>query len=571
MRAPLVLTALILLALPPLAAARPGELDLGYGERGARSLAVGVTSAATELAAAPDGSAFVAGRAIQEGAERVLIAKLTPAGGLDSAFRVGLGATALQGTGMALFRFGANPAPPQRAGAIALQPDGKVIVAGVAESNWFVVRFTTAGRLDRSFAVNGIFLIGMGGSDEDRTLPDSGPVGLAVRPDGRILLIGNRPVQGNAEASSITLLGLLADGTLDPTVGGNGIVISQLGLSSGDLPASSSARAVALTPDGRALVAGSATDRSPAGQAVVARYFANGRLDNTFGERGKRVVPHPYAALDGSFEGIALATDGSIVVSGTAPSVPGRVAAIVARLTEGGQLDQRFGRGGVARMQLGFGAAPQTQGLGVALDGADRPVLSGQALSVDRRRSSVVVARLRTDGAIDCRFADRGRAYPFSGGLDRDAAGSAAVARVPGNAFLLAGARPEGLRAGAFVERFVGGGGSRPAVAPPGAATGRQFLSLGGGRVGVGGLVDPRCSNTMWALEYGERSFAGRTPWRTIPAGAGPQDLCVRLAGLRPGRRYRIRLVARSRGGRTSGGVRSFTLSRERQALRCVT
>jgi len=559
------------LALPASATAGPGGLDAGYGIGGERLLAPGaVTSSARALAAAPDGSAVVAGRAIQGGAERVLVARLTPEGGLDPAFG---------GTGMVLARFGADPRPPQSAEAVVLQPDGKALVAGVAGENWFVARYSPTGALDPTFGAAGVVLLPMAGGDDDDSREqggdvgpalEAGPAGLAVRPDGRILLVGTRADPEDPDAGSIVLVGLLADGKRDPAVGGSGLVISQLGLSSRDFPASSTARALALAPDGRAVVVGSATDRRSDGQAVVARYLANGRLDNAFGDRGKRAVPHPYAALDGSFEGVALAGDGSIVAAGSAPTVPGRAGALVARLTAEGRLDERFGRGGVARMQLGFGKSPQTSGLSVVLDAAGRSVLSGRALAPDRDGSSAVVARLGSDGAVDCGFGNRGRSYLVFSRLDRDAAGGAAVAPVPGDAFLFGGARPEGRRVVAFVARFGGADGARLPPRPPGAALAPRFLSLGGGRIGLGGLVDPRCSTTAWAFEYGERTLSGRTPWRTISAGAGPQDVCVSLGGLRPGRRYRFRLVARSRGGRVRGPARTVTLSREREAVRCV-
>jgi len=210
-----------------------------------------VTSSARALAAAPDGSAVVAGRAIQGGAERVLVARLTPEGGLDPAFG---------GTGMVLARFGADPRPPQSAEAVVLQPDGKALLAGVAGENWFVARYAPTGALDPTFGAAGVLLLPMAGGDDDDSREqggdvgpalEAGPAGLAVRPDGRILLVGTRADPEDPDAGSIVLLGLLADGKRDPAVGGSGLVISQLGLSSRDFPASSTARALALAPGGR--------------------------------------------------------------------------------------------------------------------------------------------------------------------------------------------------------------------------------------------------------------------------------------------------------------------------------
>jgi len=336
-------------------------------------------------------------------------------------------------------------------------------------------------------------------------------------------------------------------------------------------PASSS------TPSTRASTGRWRTSRSPG-----TRCSSRGASAESRARAANRSPPSPTTgALDPSFDAppdgpvdALLVSFGRLYAGGAFQQIGDRSRSGLAAFDIAtGELDRAFSPstdGNVFGLTTdGTRPVPVTTDLGVAVDLAGRPVLRGQALAVDQRRSSVVVARLRRDGAFDCSFGSAGQARAFPSGLGQDPSEGGAIALVAGDDVLVAGARLMGRRAAAFVARFRGGAGTRPPAGPPAVTTGGLVFSLGRGTMGISGLVDPRCSTTLWAIEYGERSLTRRTPWRTIPAAAGPQDLCARLTG-RPGRRYRARLVARSRGGRASGAVRAFTAKRGADASRCI-
>jgi uncharacterized delta-60 repeat protein len=79
------------------------------------------------------------------------------------------------------------------------------------------------------------------------------------------------------------------------------------------------ARALALQPDGKILVAGSAVTSTGAADYAVARLNADGSADASFGAGGTALVPLSFSPGAPAFPGgaIALQSDGRIVLAGT--------------------------------------------------------------------------------------------------------------------------------------------------------------------------------------------------------------------------------------------------------------
>jgi uncharacterized delta-60 repeat protein len=73
-------------------------------------------------------------------------------------------------------------------GSLVLQSDGKALVAGALNGDGRVVRYRVNGKPDRSFAAGGA-LIGFGGNLDSAD-------DLAIGPDGRIAVLGERGVSG---------------------------------------------------------------------------------------------------------------------------------------------------------------------------------------------------------------------------------------------------------------------------------------------------------------------------------------------------------------------------------------
>ena len=134
---------------------------------------------------------------------------------------------------------------------IALQPDGKILVAGYEDAedgsaSLVVVRHTADGELDQGFGTGGRAKVALA----DSGLDDSGSgASIALAADGRITV-------GGELGQTVQLARLTADGLPDATLGGDGLVEVELG-------PSDQLREIAVGADGKTVLAGRAT---PCGQ-----------------------------------------------------------------------------------------------------------------------------------------------------------------------------------------------------------------------------------------------------------------------------------------------------------------
>ena len=138
-----------------------------------------------------------------------------------------------------------SPPPDALVGAIAIQPDGKIVAAGSAgdPGSFFVkptpapalVRYNQDGTLDRGFGNAGTY-----------AGPPVGIGRIALQPDGKIVaLSGNDVIRINA------------NGTLDVTFGAAGTGIVEL-----DVDSNTAINDLALQPDGRIVLQGTAGTKS---------------------------------------------------------------------------------------------------------------------------------------------------------------------------------------------------------------------------------------------------------------------------------------------------------------------
>ncbi|MBI3468480.1 MAG: tandem-95 repeat protein [Planctomycetes bacterium] len=183
--------------------------------------------------------------------------------------------------------------PPQ---AMLVQPDGKIVVAGVADSDVGLVRYNTDGSLDTTF-----------GGGDGIVITDLAPIGfgavantkdVALQPDGKIVVVGNAVARYNA------------DGTLDTTFSGDGLVPIEFGFGS------DAGESVLIQPDGKVLVAG------PAGSNLLLfRLRPDGSLDTAFDGDGIAITGFLGPGL--SVGDSVLQPDGKIVVAGSSGSSTG--------------------------------------------------------------------------------------------------------------------------------------------------------------------------------------------------------------------------------------------------------
>jgi uncharacterized delta-60 repeat protein len=151
------------------------------------------------------------------------------------------------------------------ADAVALQGDGKIVVAGEISSLAGVVRLNANGTLDSSFGAGGMVTInvpsGLGGGVQ--------VIGVAIQIDGKIIA-GISTINSDG-SESFSLARLNPNGSLDDAFGSAGLVTTF------PFGQQRSPTVLALQPDGKILLAG---------DGVMARYESNGQLARIIHESG---------------------------------------------------------------------------------------------------------------------------------------------------------------------------------------------------------------------------------------------------------------------------------------------
>lgn len=451
-------------------------------------------------------------------------------------------------------RFGTGT-PQQRGHAVLAQADGGVLVAAAAGDQLALARFAPDGLADGLFGAGGVALRDPTGG---AGLPEGGgPAAMAVAPNGQIVVAGSVGVAtDDGEPGEQIVVARYSDrGLPDPGFGNDGFAVFQLGARSPRALAASAAHALVVLADGRVVIAGRATDRSGAQRAFVARLTAAGRLDTTFARGGRLLAQLGRASAarpaSSSLEALALRSDGTLLAAGRATDVAGGDAVAVASFTAGGALDPRFGHGHPVVAQLG--AVLGAAGP-ASVARALAPAPDGGAYVAGAATGGALAARfVAGSGRLDCGFGGGGRTLAFGGdGLDPALDGAAAALLAPGGGLVLAGRRA--------------GGGlllARVSTAPLGVAPAApRVVTLGARYVGRGrgyayGLVDPRCRAAQVRFEV---SSPGRPTVRTAVqrvSAAAPQVVCAPVRGLRPGGHYFVRVVTTTRG-KVGGGRRAL-------------
>jgi len=186
--------------------------------------------------------------------------------------------------------------------AVAIQPDGKLVITGHMEDyegdeQISLTRLNTDGFPDTSFGTNG-----KGTVTSPLATYESSNSALVLQPDGKIVVAGSTfPYSGTAD-QDVVIARFNNDGSLDPTFDGDGIVVSDFG-------DNENGNDLVLQADGKIMVTGKSGS-----DVLLARYNANGSLDNTFGDNGK--VVNDFGGSDDA-KAIKLQPDGKIVTAGT--------------------------------------------------------------------------------------------------------------------------------------------------------------------------------------------------------------------------------------------------------------
>lgn len=368
----------------PAASAAPGDVDTSFGNGGSVDLLTSEEISVKGIAVQPDLKVVVAGA---EPPGSVVLVRLLPNGQLDPGFGQGGKVT--------------TPFPGGFGGAraVAIQPDGKIVIAGAAEgmadSDVLVARYDTDGSLDGGFGGgDGIQIVNVGpGEDEAEA--------VAIGPGGHILATGTSDVGPSKTGAAVVVL--KSNGEPDPAFAGNGTLIVNATAEESDKGA-----AIAELADGRILI-GDNTGNGGGDGFTLVQLLPSGLPDPGFGG-GDGIVKTPIPGSDeGRLTDFVLRPDGRIVASGygydevgSPPADDSKFAAV--GYLGNGELDPSFATGGVFTRQVAPGeelaqSIEQTPSGQLLLGGEYDAAPSNQA---------VALLRLNPAGALDPGFGSGG-------------------------------------------------------------------------------------------------------------------------------------------------------------------
>lgn len=217
--------------------------------------------------------------------------------------------------------------------AVAVQRDRRVVVAGYEldpgpSADFVLARYTSKGRLDRSFDGDGKVATDFGGGSD-------AAFDVQIQRDGKIVAVGESRRGGG---SAMAMARYNRDGSPDPAFGEGGKVVGAFGPGSIDR-----AQAVLLQADGK-IVAGGRTRSGPASSFSLVRYLRDGALDLSFGSGGRVTTPIRRREDDRVYS-LAVQADGKLVAAGGSFEGPSDV--VLARYNRDGTLDRSFGGDGI--------------------------------------------------------------------------------------------------------------------------------------------------------------------------------------------------------------------------------
>jgi uncharacterized delta-60 repeat protein len=260
--------------------------------------------------------------------------------------------------------------------ALAIQADGKIVVAGRSAGDLALARFNSDGSLDTTFDGDGIAIL---------VLPDTQEIfDIAIQPDGKIIVGGNTGT--SAIFQDFMVVRFNANGTPDASFGPTGIGVIQTGFNPRDGLSS-----IALQPDGKIVAGGFTGDFANVDFALI-RITSTGSLDTTFDTDGK--LTNSIREQD-ILNKVLIQPDGKLIATGYTRNMGQNQDVALIRYNSNGSLDTSFDVDGIATTNDG------------ALDDTSAAILQpdGKIIVTERRDfNNSALIRFNSNGSLDNSF-----------------------------------------------------------------------------------------------------------------------------------------------------------------------
>jgi len=389
---------------------KDGDSDVSFGTGGKVITSIGKDGEVNSVAIQPDGKIVVAGYSYNSSIPDIdsncdiFVLRYNSDGSLDTSFGTGGKVTTSIGNG--------NDA----ASSVAIQPDGKIVVAGWyyngTDDDIALIRYNSNGSQDTSFGTDGKVTTAIGNSDDWAN-------SMLIQPDGKIVVAGgsinalnwNLPLIGY-KSNNINLWGANcnfalvrynSNGSLDTGFGSGGKVTTAIGNGDGE------ATEIAIQADGKIIAVGTPNGFTHFlfnGDTALVRYNSNGSLDTAFGTGGK-VTPVGSNA-DVALLSAAIQPDGKIIAAGYSDNGSNHDIALL-RYNNNGSSDTSFGEDGKVITPISSNGNDIAYAMKLQPDG--KIVVTGYSGYIDSvSNASISVVRYNSDGSSDASFGTDGKA-----------------------------------------------------------------------------------------------------------------------------------------------------------------
>jgi uncharacterized delta-60 repeat protein len=240
--------------------------------------------------------------------------------------------------------------------------------------------------LDSSFATGGKLLSTIGAQ--------SSLYSVVIQPDGKIIAVGQAT---NAAAQTVfATVRYLPDGRFDTSFGSR-----NKGIVTEPMQSAAMATDVALQSDGKIVVVGEALVNS--GEFIVVRYLPDGKLDASFANTGKVIIPVTTTGKTTHVNAVAIQSDGKIVVVGSSDNSNTNLDVTLVRYQSNGSLDAGFGNGGKMITSISAGIDRASD---VVIQADGKIVVGGS--SSNGNYDDFALLRYNSDGKLDNGFGNNG-------------------------------------------------------------------------------------------------------------------------------------------------------------------